>query len=320
MTAPATAPDLTTIDTEVRAVLDWSLRSGPDAVRSLYHRAVQEQWDVATAVDWTQEVGFGRPIGPLSTRDRSRLEASPLRSGGSGAWSAWLWELQGWMVCQFLHGEQAATVASARLVETLPSVTQKLYAASQCADEARHYDAFSRYVTEHVPEPFELSKPLRLLFADALGARDSHYTILGIQCLLEPVALAGFRLAEATFHDDLIKQILRLIARDEARHVAFGILLLQDEIPQMTAAELRDREDFVLASSELLARRFLLEEVWDRVGVPVRLGHAFAREDQDLVGFRRAMFARSVPLLRRVGMLSPRLVDGLRKLDLVAPG
>jgi hypothetical protein len=313
----STAEPALVLPAAVDAVLSWRYDLPPDRIADLYQAAKSAQWDAATDIDWSLPVPFGQPLPPGSAHALGSLHASPLAGRGRAGWDAFRWEVQSWMVCQFLHGEQAAMIAGARLAEVLPDLRAKLYAISQAGDEARHTEAFSRYATTHLPDPYPLSVELRELFTDGLRAREWDVTALAMQCLVEPVALAGFRLAGSTFHDDLVKQIVTKVARDEARHVSFGVLLLKEVFPGLSAAERAAREEFVLEAVALLRRRFLLGDVWERVGVDRARGEAFAAADPGLSGYRRALFARVIPMLGRIGLLTPRVVGGLDALGLL---
>lgn len=317
MTTPGSGELLLSIDAEVHAVLSWCYDSPAGRLSALYESAKQAQWNAATDIDWSLPVPFGAPLPAGSSAALSSFLASPLAGRGQAAWDAFRWQVQAWMVCQFLHGEQAAMVASARLTELVPDIAAKLCAVSQAGDEARHLEAFARYVREHLAEPYPISPALQVLFEDGLRASSWDLTALAIQCLLEPVALAGFRMAEATFHDRLIKQIVGKVARDEARHVSYGILLLKDTVSEYGTAERRSREEFVLECMALLRRRFLLADIWQRMEVDEQAGTRFALVDPGLVAYRRAMFSRVIPMLAQIGMLSPPVVDGLERLDLM---
>lgn len=321
---PAASPDgdrgtpaRLAVDAEVTALLTWCHGIPEDRITALYESAKQAQWNATTDIDWSLEVPFGAPLPDGSAYALGTFLSSPLARRGPAVWDAFRWEVQAWMVCQFLHGEQAALVASARLAEVVPDPQAKLYAVSQAGDEARHMEAFGRYVREHVPAPHPVSPGLRQLFEDGLRAREWDLTALAVQCLVEPIALAGFRLAGATFHDELIKQIVVRVARDEARHVSYGVLLLQDVMPALTSAERTDREDFVLEALVLMHRRFLLGDVWERFEVPAAEGAAFATTDPGLVAYRRSLFSRVVAMLAQIHLLTPRVTAGLEKLDLL---
>jgi hypothetical protein len=307
------------IRTPVEVRFDWSYESHAPRVRALYEKAKQAQWNAATDIDWSVDVPFGSPLGDDSPYAMASFAASPLARRGRGMWDAFRWELQAWMVSQFLHGEQAALVAAARLVEVVPTVEGKVYAASQAADEARHVEVFSRYLREKLPLMYPLAPPLGLLINDILADERWDITALGMQIMVEALAMAAFRLADSTFHDDLIKRIAGLVARDEARHVSFGVLSLDGLYQQMTRAELTDREDMVLEAAWLTRQRFLLEDVWERLDVPVADGVEFARDDAMMVRYRQTVFAKVVSVLRRIGLFNVRVRDGLIGLRLLDP-
>ncbi|WP_055631799.1 long-chain fatty aldehyde decarbonylase [Streptomyces griseoruber] len=315
---PVLPPQRLSVDAEVRAVLDLAYEEPSDSrLAHLYETAKAAQWNAATDIDWSLPVPFGAPLPEGSAHALGTFRSSPLAARGKAAWDAFRWEVQAWMVCQFLHGEQAAMVACARLAEVLPDLQAKLCAISQAGDEARHAEAFSRYVREHIPHPYAVTGSLRSLFQDALSAREWEFTALAMQCLVEPVALAGFRLAEATFHDELIIRLTTKVARDEARHVSFGVLLLKDVLPKLGDPEMARREEFVLEALALLRRRFLLADVWERFEIDPDTGREFALVDPGLAAYRRALFSRVVPMLAHIGLLTPRVVDGLEGLDLL---
>jgi len=313
---PAHAPDLM-IRTPVEVRFAWSYDPADPRLRSLYTRAKQGQWSADTDVDWSVDVPFGAQLGPGSAATAAAFASSPLAHRGRGLWDAFRWEWQAWMVSQFLHGELGALVVAGRLVEAMPHVDAKFVAASQAMDEARHVEVFSRYLREKVPAMYPVTPALRALIGDIVTDERWDITALGMQVMVEALAMAAFRLAETTFHDDLIKQIARLVARDEARHVSFGVLSLEGIYRDMTRAELADREEMVLEAASLTRRRFLLEEVWDRLDVPRRDGVEFARTNETMVGYRRTVFSKVVAVLRGIGLLTGRVRAGLASLDLI---
>src|SRR5689334_16031270 len=204
------------VTTPVDAHLTWQYESETPRVLALYERAKQAQWNATTDIDWSAEVRFGEPLPDDSSFAMASFEASPLARRGRRMWDSFRWELQSWMVSQFLHGEQGALVVAARLVEVVPDLDSKYYAASQAADEARHVEVFSRYLREKVPNAYPITSALAELLQDLLADSRWDITALGMQIVVEALAMAAFRLANSTFHDDLICEITRLVARDEA--------------------------------------------------------------------------------------------------------
>jgi hypothetical protein len=300
----------------VDARLDWDYQPSGSAVDTLYQRAKLAQWKVSD-VDWTIDVPFGGPLPDDSAFAMTAFAASPMADRGRPAWDTFRWELQSWMVSQFLHGEQAAMVVAGRLVETVPDLESKFYATTQAVDEARHVEVFSKYLREKIKEPYHVSEPLRLMLEQILLDSRWDVTALGMQIMVEALAMAAFRLANNTFHDDLIKNITGLVARDEARHVSFGVLSLAGLYDQMTAAERAEREELVLESASLIRRRFLLDDIWERMEVPRADGIAYAATNELMVAYRQAIFSRVGRALGQIGLMTDRVRDGLAALDLI---
>ena len=142
-------------------------------------------------------------------------------------------------------------------------------------------------------------------------------TYLGMQIVVEGLALAAFGLGNVLFRDPVIKQITDYVMRDEARHVAFGVLALKEAIPQLSSAELADREEFLLEATDLMYQRFLLEQVWEQVGVDVDEGKAFAASNPLMVVFRQMLFAKIVPNVNKLGLMTPRVRQRFEELQVV---
>jgi hypothetical protein len=168
-----------------------------------------------------------------------------------------------------------------------------------------------------VPDPYPISSHLRALLNDILSDTRWDVTALGMQIMVEALAMAAFRLAHSTFNDDLIKDITRLVARDEARHVSFGVLSLGGIYGEMTTTELAEREELVLDAADLMRRRFMLEDVWERLEVDRGEGMDFAANHELMIKYRQAIFAKVISSLENIGLMTPRVQAGLAQLDLL---
>ncbi|RJL27238.1 ferritin-like domain-containing protein [Bailinhaonella thermotolerans] len=306
-----------TVTAPVTARLTWDYDPRLPRLADLYERGKRGQWDAGADLDWNVPVEFGAPLPADSGFARAAFGSSSLSRYGPELWDAFRWEFQVWMVSQFLHGEQGALVAAARLVEVASGVEAKCCLAGQVADEARHVEVFSRYLREKTPGAYPVSPALAALLADALDDPRWDVTALGMQIMVEALAMAAFRLADKTFHDDLIRSACRLVARDEARHVSYGVIALREVYGGLTSAELAEREEFALEAARLMSRRFLLEDVWERLGVPVGEGVRFARENELMIRYRQAVFAKVVSSLAQAGLLTPRVRAGFGDLGLL---
>ncbi|HUQ40111.1 MAG TPA: ferritin-like domain-containing protein [Acidimicrobiales bacterium] len=313
------------IPADVVTEMTWNYVQDQPALARLYEKGKVSQWNATTDIDWTPEVNFGEasaveenlggPFGMFTGTEN--LEGSLKRFSTDTGRTQVAWEFQSWMVSQFMHGEQGALVATARLVETVPDIDAKYYAANQVADEARHVEAYARYLNTKLQQSYDISAPLQSLLTDIMGEKRWDITYLGMQILVEGLALAAFGLGNVMFRDPIIKQITDYVMRDEARHVAFGVLALQDLYPQMSSAELADREEFLLDATQLMYDRFLLEQVWERLEVPVEEGKAFAANNPLMVVFRQILFSKIVPNLNKLGLLTPRVREHFEKLQII---
>ena len=306
---------LVKVDAHIQACLNWDYQGTDRRLSALYEKSKTAQWNVSTDIDWSHDVRFGRPLDDRLSAGVAPFASAPGSPVPRELWDSFRWEYQAWMVNQFLHGEQGALLTTARLVETVPDMSAKVYAAAQVADEARHVEAYARYIEEKLGVRYPINPGLQALLCDLLGDSRWDIVFLGMQVVVEGLALAATRVASAGFGDPVITSITRLIARDEARHISFGLVALKGLYGDMTSRELREREEFLMEAIHLMSQRFLLREVWERLELDVDQGMRFARNDPMMLGFRHLLFHKVVQVLRQVGLLS----DGVRTL-LVAEG
>ena len=228
-------------------------------------------------------------------------------------------QFNAWITSQFLHGEQGALLATAKLVQEVPWTEAKYYGATQVIDEARHVEAYARYLDEKLELTYPCNDNLRQLLELVVADTRWDVTYLGMQIIVEGIALAAFGLIHQFSTEPLIKQITRYVMADEARHVAFGALSLAGVYDDMTTAELHEREDFVVEAAWLMRDRFLATEVWERLGIPLDDGLRDSANSPMLQLFQRVLFAKITPNLRKIGLLSDRLTDRLVGIGAMAP-
>jgi hypothetical protein len=314
------APGSLTVDAYVTSCLSWNYESRDERMWSLYQRGKSSQWNADSDIDWSPEVSFGAPL-PENKSDSTILLASGQDSPVPPAlWNRFRWEYQAWMINQFLHGEQGALVTTARLVETVPDLAAKSYAASQVGDEARHVEAYSRYIQEKLGVTYPVSPGLEAILKYLLSESRWDIVYLGMQIIVEGLALAATRVASSGFGDPIIQSISRMIARDEARHISFGIMALDGLYEDMTVKDLSDREDFLVEAIYLMSRRFQLRELWERMDIDVQRGVDFVVSNPGMVAFRHTLFHKLVQALRHLGLLTPRVRQILIGEALVRPG
>ena len=169
-----------------------------------------------------------------------------------------------------MHGEQGALLCTAKIVETVPWIDAKYYASTQVMDEARHVEVFAKYLDTKLTDFYPINAHLKLLLDDIINDSRWDMTYLGMQIMVEGLALAAFGFMHAIAADPLLKQLLRYVMADEARHVAFGVLSLKEYYAELSDAELRERQEFAFEAAVRMRDRFLQQEVWDRMGIDKR--------------------------------------------------
>ncbi|MGW7616929.1 ferritin-like domain-containing protein [Streptomyces antimycoticus] len=288
------------------ARFNWEYDDHRARLLALYQKGKDKQWDAVKRIDWGLEVD---PYDPLGTPDES------LALYGTRHWDRMTERDKGelrhhvaaWQFSQFLHGEQGAMVCAARIVEAAPDLDAKFYSATQTMDEARHAELYSRFLHDKLGTFYPINTDLRTLLGDTL--RDSRWDMayLGMQVLIEGLALAAFGLIRDTTDKPLPQQILAYVMQDEARHVAFGRMALRDYYRQLSDAELREREEFVIEGCYLMRDRLRGVEVLENFGIPKAEAEEYCEQSPFLHMFRKLLFSRIVPCVKDIGLWGERL-------------
>src|SRR5437660_1388670 len=298
------------VGANIDAVFTWDYERSRPALVKLYEKAKTSQWNVTTDLDWSIPVDQERVALNNMARedvqffsDAVDLAGTPFEKWTEQQWVELAIEGQNWTLSQFLHGEQGALLCTARIVETVPWIDAKYYAATQVVDEARHVEVFAKYLDEKLSGHYPINAHLELLLDDILADSRWDMTYLGMQIMVEGLALAAFGFMHQMTTEPLLKQLLRYVMSDEARHVAFGVLSLQDYYAELSAAELRERQEFAFEAAVRMRDRFLQQEVWDRLRVPVKEAVQLALQAPERAGFQAMLFAKIVPNCKKLGLL-----------------
>jgi hypothetical protein len=285
-----------------------------NAIARLMHAGAAAAWDPAADIDWS--MGDDPAPRPGAHLWREAFASSSLRAYGAELWDRFWAEKQLWMLSQYLLGERNALAVTTKLALELPEAACRRFVGSQATEEARHVAAFERYATERQLQIYSAGASFNRLMQDLLAESRWDVVVIGLHVLIEGQALSSFRLAAATFHDPLLRRIIELVARDEKRHVSFGVLVARDQMGDWSTAEVRLRENFVLEAANLLSWQYRMDEVWARLGVSARDAETFTRESPLMSEYRLLLFNRIVHALGQIGLLTARVHAGLRAMDL----
>ncbi|MCU0682049.1 MAG: ferritin-like domain-containing protein [Polyangiaceae bacterium] len=295
---------------------DWNYTADKPQMRELYRRAKQNQWDGETALDWSIDVDPMNPEVPLVPYEYFASERIGRKLGATRDSPVDLklrYELTTWMLSQFLHGEQGALHAAAQVTESVQWMDGKFYAATQVMDEARHVEVFHRYLETKLGKLYVVNDNLFVII-DAL-MHDARWDMkfLGMQLMIEGLALGAFGMLYKLTAEPLLKSLLRNVIQDEARHVHFGVVALREHYQTaLSPSELRERQDWAFEVALLMRNRFMAHEVYEE-----HFAASCSRKEwNELVltapgmnEFRHTMFERLVPNLRFVGLLDARMAE-----------
>ncbi len=290
-------------------------------LESLYETAKKNQWNGSSAIDWSRRPGQDGPILNIA-----------MAFGGTGFFEE-LTEAQkkeaevrisAWRLSQFLHGEQGALLVASQLVNPVPELDSKLYASTQVVDEGRHVEVFERYVKK-LHRIYPVDPLLKGLIDEILVSESWELKLLGMQMLIEGLAIAAFNLMHKQTGDPTLRDLLDYVLQDEGRHVNFGYFALKRAVPAM-APERRERlEDFALHACDAMFARDektgfqSVKSVWDEMGMD---GEAVWRDgiatSPTLKAFNRFLFTEVlIPRLQRLGLLSARVEPRYREIGLL---
>lgn len=300
----AAGPNFETIESLLDVTYAWGYEDTRESLRNLYDKAVRNQWNSDTVLPWHIDVDLERPDAPefmfplfgsdiynrMTERERAALRG----------------ETKCWTFSQFLHGEQGALLAAAQLVNSVEDIDSKLYGATQVVDEARHVDVYNRYLHGKLGMSYPVNPHLKSLLDMVL--KDSRWDMkfLGMQIVVEGLALAAFGMIRCHVEEPLARALTTYVMQDEARHVAYGILALRDYYADMNERDRLEREDFVYEASVLMRDRFMFQEVWEKAGLPVKECIELTSRNQGQQMFRQMLFSKIVPAVKRLGLLSDK--------------
>jgi len=296
------------VKNDADTIFSWDYSLARPSLRKLYEKAKTGQWNGSTDLPWDTDVDVEKSVAEdqalLGTgMDPTVYVGTPVEKWGDKEWLEFGVESRNWTLSQFLHGEQGALICTAKITETVPWYDAKLYASTQVVDEARHVEVFARYLQEKLGGEYQVNAHLRMLLDDIVHDSRWDMTYLGMQVMVEGLALAAFGFMHQFTNEPLLKQLLRYVMSDEARHVAFGVLSLKEAYDQMSDAEMKDRQEFAFEAAIRMRDRFMQQEVWERMGINTRDVIPLVLADPTRAVFQSMLFSKIVPNCKKLGLL-----------------
>lgn len=289
------------------AHFDWTYPNDQAEMADLYQRAKTGQW-TSEQLPWDTSVDPENPEVPLLPEgfiDFSLLESRGVHLDAKEK-RRLCYSMTAWMLSQFLHGEQGALYAAAQVTEAVQFFDGKLYGATQVMDEGRHVEVFNRYLDTKLNKLYQVNDNLFVIIDSLMSDGRWDMKFLGMQIMVEGLALAAFGMIRTYTQEPLLRELTAYVMGDEARHVAFGVLSLRDYYRDQPESVRREREDFVFEAARLMRDRFLFQEVWEKLGLPVQKCVEIALHNQGQVLFRQMLFSKIVPAIKKMDLLSDR--------------
>ena len=297
------------------AVFNWDYDDGRAAMMGLYAKGKEMQWDAANRIDWNQELFEDNPEGMPEESLPIHMAGCYLKMSDKDKANVRK-HFQAWQLSQFMQGEQGALICAAKIVTQVPDADSKFYAATQTIDEARHVEAYKRLLTKF-GVAYPMTKPLQDLIDQTLRDTRWDMTYLGMQVVIEGLALAAFGQIRDAAQNPLCAQVNAYVMQDESRHVAFGRLALRDYYPHLTQKERDEREEFLIEACYLMRDRFEAREVWETLGLPVQECVDFQYSSPLMQTFRNGLFMRIVPIVKDIGLWGETIRNGYETMGII---
>jgi hypothetical protein len=305
---------------EIAWTFDY-LMSG-DKIEDLYRRAKQDQWNSDERLPWDLTID---PSRPMMNDEQDIYHRMPFfKKLSKSQQERFTAHSTAQMLSQFLHGEQGALMTAACITHSVPDATAKLYAATQTMDEARHVEVFAKYC-DKVAMVYPMSGWLKQLIDATLKADRYEKIMIGMNMIVEGLALGAFNNMYRSTQCELLKQLTFNVMRDESRHVSFGHAYLAPVIAGLPEDEVEDLADFAFEAVRILAFAGTAGTIASRVdpGFMLVLENCEIDADDFFAGLREAeqlgitrqlppgqihsLEHLMLPALARVGLLTQRV-------------
>jgi hypothetical protein len=277
------------LSTRLDTLWDFDYEPTHQELESLYETAKKNQWNATTAIDWSRPLGREGPI----------LNVEVAFQGAR------------FMVC-------------GQLVNAVPELDAKLYGATQVVDEGRHVEVFERYVKK-LHNIYPVDPLLKTLIDEILASESWELKLLGMQMLIEGLAIAAFNLMRQQTGDPTLADLLDYVLQDEGRHVNFGYFALKRAIPAMDESRRAELEDFAVRACDAMYGRDAhtgfrsIETVWAEMGWDAEATQLDVVQNAATIRvFNRLLFTGVlIPRLQRLGLLTSRVEPRYREIGLL---
>lgn len=293
----------------------WNYVEADHKLRKLYRLGKERNWNAELDLDWSQS--FPQSEHPIVGTQNPYVGWEPFDRLDAAQRTEFAWHWQAWTISQFLHGEQGALLVSSQLVSCAPTYDGKLYASSQTFDEARHVEVFARYLNDRMRVTYPINRHLKALLDKILTDPRWDLKFIGMQLIVESLALAAFRVQKSISADPLLVDVIDLVTRDEARHVAFGVAYMEQFVKSLSDSEIEDRAQFAFEACRVMREQIVPTDVFEHYGLDIEEGRRRFLNAGQMDSFRNLLFTRIMPNLSKIGLLTDAVKPRYDELGLL---
>ena len=305
-------------NTPLTGAYNWDYTVAENRIKRLYELGKELNWNGSIDLDWSYNHPKHKPLvgGELFEPPHEQLDAWKNLSDEEKI--EFDRHETAELLCQFLHGEQGAIVVASQIASCAPTYNAKLYAASQTFDEARHVEVFNRYLQEKIGFHYPVNANLKALLDKILTDERWDLKFIGMQVIIEGLALAAFTNLKLDTNCVLLKQLLHYVIRDEARHVTFGINYLEEYIKTLSPEEVEDRAQFAYEACVISRDRIINTTAMQKfLKMSPEEARQFTLESGAMETFRNFLFSRVMPNLSKIGLLTDSIRPKYEELGLL---
>jgi hypothetical protein len=307
------------VDAPINVHWTWEYGSEIEELRRLYEKGKAGQWNAETDVEWDAPVSNDEWV--LNPEASALAQLVAMMGGDEATQKAAAFDELGYTMSQLLHGEQAALQLCGQLTNVCEEMDEKLYAASQVVDEARHVEVISKFLARKMGTIYPLGSTLKTLLDILLEAQGMRYKVLGMQTLFEGMAVGIMDMLRSESRCPLFSDILYRVEQDEARHAAFGVLNMRRIVRDASEQEMHEMEDWAFGILETLnanQQLDMLHTLAPKYGLePDVIVQAFTAMDTFAEINSRPYMHTVVPNLLRLGLITDRTQEHWMRLGMM---
>ena len=292
-------------NTPLTGSYNWDYTVAENRIKKLYELGKELNWNGSIDLDWSYTHPSDEPLVGIDGVEFPHEQLDAYKALSEEEKIEFDRHETAEVLCQFLHGEQGALLVASQIASCAPTFNAKMYAASQTFDEARHVEVFNRYLQEKIGFHYPINPSLKALLDKILTDERWDLKFIGMQIIIEGLALAAFTNMKLSARDPLLQTLLHYIIRDEARHVTFGINYLEDFVKTLSPEDIEERAEFAFEACVVSKDRLINTGAMTKfLKMSDEEARVFQLNNGGLDQFRSFLFSRVMPNLKRIGLLT----------------